>query len=186
VGQVSRSDPARSLRGEKPRLSLRGSRASTPFSYHGQLSRVLDMHRLLVIGLALILGSSVPANAQLASGAPDLVLGNGHIFTGAEGKPWVEAVSIKGDRVVAAGTDAAVSATADQHTKIIDLGGRMAMPGINDAPEHVGGASFGLQVLFSPGHGPHGPGPEPSVAELADAVRSAALTARTGGGFMPR
>ena len=138
------------------------------------------MLRLLTVRVALALGSVGAATAQLPAGAPDLVLRSGHIFTGAATTPWVEAIAIKDDRVVAVGSDAAIGATTDSHTKVIDLGGRMAMPGINDAHEHIGGAAFGVQLHFPPGHSRFGPGPEPSIAELADAVKAAAATAPAG------
>ena len=138
------------------------------------------MHRLLTAALSLGLGSVVAAGAQTSGGAPDLVLRNGHIFTGDRAMPWVQAVSIQGNHVIAVGTNAAIAATADSHTKVIDLGGRMAMPGINDAHEHIGGAAFGVELQFPPGHSRFGPGPEPSLAELADAVKAAAATAPAG------
>jgi len=138
------------------------------------------MYSALVAGLFVVLGSIAAAHAQSAVGAPDLVLRNGHIFTGTEGKLWVEAVAIKGDRVIAVGTNAAISATADNHSEVIDLGGRMAMPGINDAHDHVGGASFGLRIPFPSAKGPHGFGPQPSITELANSVRLAAQTVPAG------
>ena len=135
------------------------------------------MNRFLFTSLAagLVIASAV--GAQTPPVVPDLVLRNGHIFTGDKADPWVEAISIRGERIVLAGSDATVTATVGAQTKVIDLQGRMAMPGINDSHDHVGGADFGVQLHFPPGNGPHGPGPEPSVAELADAVKAAALTA---------
>jgi predicted amidohydrolase YtcJ len=138
------------------------------------------MNRLLTAALSLGLGSFVAAGAQTPGGVPDLVLRNGHIFTGERAMPWVEAISIQGNHVVAVGTNAAIGATADSHTKVIDLGGRMAMPGINDAHEHIGGAAFGVELHFPRGHSRFGPGPEPTVAELAEAVKAAAATAPAG------
>ena len=139
------------------------------------------MSRFLFTSLAtgLVIASTV--GAQTPAVLPDLVLRNGHIFTGDKANPWVEAISIRGDRIVLAGSDAAVMATAGAQTKAIDLQGRMAMPGINDSHDHVGGAGFGVQLHFPPGNGPHGPGPEPSIAELAAAVKAAALSAPPGG-----
>jgi hypothetical protein len=106
---------------------------------------------------------------------PDLILTNGHIFTGDTANPWVTAVSIEGEKVLAVGTDAALTATADKHTRIVDLHGRMAMPGINDAHDHVGGAPFGVEA-----HTQTLPPANPSIDEVADAVHAAALTAASG------
>ena len=138
------------------------------------------MDRFLFTSLVAGLVVASTAGAQMPAVVPDLVLRNGHIFTGDKANPWVEAISIRGERIVMAGGDAAVIATAGTQTKVIDLHGRMAMPGINDSHDHVGGAGFGVQLHFPPGHGPHGPGPEPSVAELADAVKAVVLTAPAG------
>ncbi len=135
------------------------------------------MDRFLFTSLAagLVLASTVAAQTPVT--VPDVVLRNGHIFTGDKANPWVEAISIRGERIELAGSDAAVTATAGAQTKVIDLQGRMAMPGINDSHDHVGGAGFGVQLYFPPGNGSHGPGPEPSITELADAVAATGLIA---------
>jgi len=118
--------------------------------------------------LALLLGATASA-AQ----SPDIILRKGHIFTGDAAKSWVEAISIKGNKILAVGADGAITATADKHTQIIDLDGRMAIPGINYAHDHVGGASYGVEAVTK-----RPPQDDPSIAELADAVRTAAATAK--------
>jgi len=88
-----------------------------------------------------------------AGGQPavaDLVLVNGRIFTVDPALPRAEAVAIRGDRIVARGTDAAVRALAGPTTRVIDAGGRVVIPGINDAHAHVGARPPG-QVLRLPG-----------------------------------
>ena len=114
------------------------------------------------------------------SGPPDLILVHGHIFTADASTPWVEAVAIRGDRIVATGSTNAMLASSDAHTVQIDLQGRMAMPGINDAHDHVGGAPFGLPMHFPAVDSRFGPGPDPSPAELAAAVKDAAVKAAPG------
>ncbi|RXH57383.1 amidohydrolase [Granulicella sibirica] len=131
----------------------------------------MPLHREISISVVLCL--AVTASAQKPA-SPDLVLCHGHIFTADTTNPWVEAVAIRGDRILAAGADGAVCSTADAHTQVINLEGRMAMPGIDDSHDHVGGALYGIQVPFpSP---PHGQGPDPSIAELAAGVKAAAAT----------
>ncbi|MBP0437199.1 amidohydrolase [Tianweitania sediminis] len=66
----------------------------------------------------------------------DLVLRGGRIWTG-YGNPIVEAVSIRGNLVLATGSDAEVAASCGPNTKIVDLDGRFAMPGLNDAHLHL-------------------------------------------------
>ena len=115
---------------------------------------------------------AVSAPAQ----SPDMILHHGHIFTGDKVTHWVEALSISGDTVLAAGSETAIMATADRHTQVIDLQGRMAMPGINDAHEHVGGAGYGVEAVTK-----IPPGVHPSIEEVAEAVRVAAAAAPAGG-----
>jgi len=138
------------------------------------------MDRFFFTSLAAGLVIVSTAGAQTPAVVPDLVLRNGHIFTGDKVNPWVEAISIRGEHIVLVGSNASVMATAGTQTKVIDLQGRMAMSGINDSHDHVGGAGFGVQLHFPPGNGPHGAGPEPTVTELADAIKAAALTAPQG------
>lgn len=64
---------------------------------------------------------------------PDLVIVNARVFTNDAAQPWAEAVAVKGQRVVAVGGRAEVSVAAGPHTRVIDAGGRVLVPGFNDA-----------------------------------------------------
>ena len=73
------------------------------------------------------------------------------------------------------GADAKITAMADKHTQVIDLQGKMAMPGINDAHAHVGGSLPGLEVKTKrPAQA------DPSLSEVMDAVRIAVSDAKPG------
>ena len=67
---------------------------------------------------------------------PDLILFNGKIFTSVETRPWVEALAIRGERIVATGDTKTIRAMAGPKTNAIDLHGGTAIPGINDAHHH--------------------------------------------------
>lgn len=67
----------------------------------------------------------------------DLVLVNGVIYTGDSARPRVEALAVKGERIIAVGTTKEVQAMAGESTRVIDLQGRFAMPGFNDAHIHM-------------------------------------------------
>jgi predicted amidohydrolase YtcJ len=88
--------------------------------------------RLLILGIVLL---STAVNAQQQQ-APDLVLFHGRVFTSDPANRWAEAVAIRGNRIVAVGTDSAVTALAGDSTKKIDLRGHLVIPGINDAHTH--------------------------------------------------
>jgi len=86
----------------------------------------------LSIGL-LCLSMSAFAQQQ---GDPDLILFNGKIFTSVEARPYVEALAIRGERIVATGDTKTIRAMAGPKTNAIDLHGGTAIPGINDAHHH--------------------------------------------------
>jgi predicted amidohydrolase YtcJ len=104
-----------------------------------------------------------------ASPPPRTILHGGKVFTADAERPWAEAVAIQGERVVAVGSDEEVLALATPHAHLIDLGGRVVVPGLNDAHVHVL-APQGVYVN-SPAFVP---GPGPSVDEVAGLLGGAA------------
>ncbi|MFC0203434.1 amidohydrolase [Novosphingobium soli] len=136
------------------------SRTARPF-----LRRVADA------GALTLMIATIPAQAKPA--APDLILFHGHIFTAESTDRFVEALAIRGDRIVAAGSDAAVQRLADARTRRIDLGGRTVVPGLDDAHVHLefepeGQVSLALRSA------------DPNWEELRSAVRDAIPTLPAG------
>lgn len=80
-----------------------------------------------------------PPPTVLDSPPIDLVLTGGKIFTADPAKPWAEALAIRGDRIAAVGTAGEIRALAGvgSATRVVDLGGRVVIPGINDAHVHA-------------------------------------------------
>jgi predicted amidohydrolase YtcJ len=66
----------------------------------------------------------------------DLVLHGGKIWTG-YGNPITEAIAVLGNKVVACGSNADIKTLIGSSTKVVDLAGRFAMPGLNDAHLHL-------------------------------------------------
>ncbi|GLR53233.1 amidohydrolase [Shinella yambaruensis] len=66
----------------------------------------------------------------------DLVLTNGRIYTGDPGLPWCQSLAVSGGRIVARGERADVEHLIGPQTRIKDLGGRFAMPGLYDMHTH--------------------------------------------------
>ena len=106
---------------------------------------------------------------------PLLILTGGRIFTADSARPWVEALAIRGDRIVAVGTTPDVRRLAGQGAREIALGGRVVIPGINDAHDHLAEAALGPQ--FRTGTSPT---PDPPASQVLDSVR--ALAGRTPAG----
>jgi hypothetical protein len=75
--------------------------------------------------------------------AADLVLRGGRVWVG-KGLPPATALAARDGRVVAVGGDADVAPWIGDSTKVIDLAGRLAVPGFNDAHVHFLSGGFGL------------------------------------------
>ena len=69
---------------------------------------------------------------------PSLALLHGKVFTSDVRRPWAEALGIAGDRIAVVGTDEEVQrwAAGQGNARIIDVAGRVVIPGINDAHVH--------------------------------------------------
>lgn len=90
----------------------------------------------------------------------NLVLMNGRITTLDPSRPETEAIAITSGKVTATGTDGEIMADAGS-AKIVDLGGRRVVPGLNDSHTHLirGGLNFNLELRWE------------NVPSLADALR---------------
>jgi len=75
----------------------------------------------------------------------DLAFVNGAVYTVDGARPWARAVAVRGGRIVAVGDDDQVLDGTDGSTEIVDLRGRMLLPGFQDA--HVHPPSGGLGML---------------------------------------
>lgn len=68
----------------------------------------------------------------------DMLLTNGKVFTADTARLYVEAIAIRGNKIMAVGTTAEMQKLAGPGTRKIDLGGKTVIPGINDAHDHIG------------------------------------------------
>ena len=119
---------------------------------------------------------SLAASLSAYAAAPDLILFNGKVFTSDPANPNAEALAIRGERIVAVDTTKNISALAGPNTKRIDLGGRVVVPGFNDAHFHHMPNPEGVTVRL-----PMPPGafvPEPTWDEVLAALPAAVQQAR--------
>ena len=65
---------------------------------------------------------------------------NGRIYTNDPSEPWAEAMLVRGEELIAVGSDDEVGALVETGTKVVDLEKHFVMPGFNDAHVHLGGA----------------------------------------------
>jgi len=69
----------------------------------------------------------------------DLVLKNGKIVTVDESVPEAQAVAVRGDVIVAVGSDKMIESYIGETTKVIDLDGMLAIPGFIESHGHFTG-----------------------------------------------
>ncbi|HTY57630.1 MAG TPA: amidohydrolase [Bacteroidota bacterium] len=91
--------------------------------------------------------------ASFAQVPADLVLIHGKIWTVNPAQPLAEAVACYGGRIIAVGTSDEVSRFEGRGTRVVDLRGKLAVPGFNDAHVHLidGGAAMASVQLRDAG-----------------------------------
>ncbi len=128
--------------------------------------RTLSYTVLLVV--VVILGSS-PSGSPQAVQPADLVLRNGKIVTVDPARPHAEALAIRGDIITAVGTNKEVQAYIGPNTRVIDLGGKPAVPGFIEGHGHftgIGQAKMNLDLMSVKNW-------DEVVAKVAEAARKA-------------
>lgn len=96
-----------------------------------------------------------------SSAKADLILVNGQFHTVDRENPLAEAVAVRDGKFLAVGTAAEVMQYHDDATKVVDLKGHTAIPGLNDSHLHLirGGLNYNLELRWE------------GVPSLADALR---------------
>ena len=82
------------------------------------------------------------AAAPTAAFAADYVLTNGKIYTVNTDQPWAEAVVVDDERITFVGDAETAKSHIDGDTEVIDLAGRMVLPGMIDTHVHPGVAAL--------------------------------------------
>lgn len=104
--------------------------------------------------------------------APDLIVHHGRIVTADAKFSIVEAMAVENGKIVATGTNAAVLAKKGPATKLIDLGGKMVLPGLIDAHVHALGAGLSEYKRKLP--------PLDSITDIQKFIREQAKTTPKG------
>jgi len=92
---------------------------------------------------------------------PELILHNGKFATVNPKQPEAQASAVAGGRFSAVGSDSDILKLRGPATQVIDLGGRRAIPGLNDSHLHLirGGLNYNMELRWD------------GVPSLADALR---------------
>lgn len=120
----------------------------------------------LAIAIAFASAPQSPSTAALA-------IIHARVYTGDAARPWAEAISIHNNRIAAVGTTAEVTAGGVAQT--IDAGGRLLIPGFNDAHAHPG-----AMPEMTPLEGRPAVEHDPTLDEVIARIKAAAAKAPAG------
>jgi len=121
------------------------ARARCQTKYSIELDNMNFLSKLVIGGMSF-LALVLPANGQDA----DLVLRNGVVWTVDDNNPQGEAIASLNDKIVYVGSDAGVEIYIGPGTRVVDLDGKLVMPGFNDNHVHfesTGRLLYGLSLL---------------------------------------
>jgi predicted amidohydrolase YtcJ len=86
--------------------------------------------------------------AVLSSDAPaDVVLISARIWTGDPTRPEAQALAVRGDRIVAVGSNAEIERLKGARTQVLDGRGRRVVPGFIDSHTHMSMGGFNLLAV---------------------------------------
>lgn len=97
----------------------------------------ISLSRWSVVAVAIVMfivGALGGVNSQEVA---DLVLRNGKIVTMNPAQPEARALAIKGDRIMAVGSDEQVQKLIGRSTRVIDLRGKLVVPGLIESHAHM-------------------------------------------------
>ncbi len=97
------------------------------------------------IGILLVLGTLL--QGLQVSELADMVLTNGQVFTGLDEKPRFQAVSVKDGKIIAVGTNEEIAESVGTSTLVLDVEGKLVIPGFIDAHCHFSSGGRSLTKL---------------------------------------
>ncbi|MHC4947419.1 MAG: amidohydrolase [Planctomycetota bacterium] len=103
--------------------------------------------RCLLAPVATLLLTAAPTRGAEPA---DLILRNGRIATVDDDHREVRALAVAGDRILAVGSEERIDALRGESTTVIDLDGRLAIPGFIESHGHfisIGDAMMGLDLM---------------------------------------
>jgi len=97
----------------------------------------MKSHPGIVISISVFLLMLFARTSLAQQSTPDIILNNGKIITVDARFSIAEAVAVRGEQIVAVGTNDEITALAGPDTTVIDLKGRSVIPGLIDNHGHM-------------------------------------------------
>ena len=107
-------------------------------------STTLSLVLLLASGKAILPANGIPVGEHGERQVANLVFRNGAIYTVDAARSWASAVAVAGSRIVYVGTVDGAAPFIGAATRVVDLRGRMMLPGFQDSHLHPSGGGIGM------------------------------------------
>jgi predicted amidohydrolase YtcJ len=100
---------------------------------HQDAKRFRDGAGALVAAGCLVVAACTSRPAEPA----DLLIRHARVYTADAARPWAEAIAIRGERIAWVGDDPDAASWRGERTRVIDVGGRLVLPGFIDSHNHI-------------------------------------------------
>ena len=104
----------------------------------------------LFIWVGVLLGIFLIFSGCQKQEKADLAIIDAKVFTVSDDNPWAQAIAIRGEKIVAVGSEEEIEKHIDSSTKILNVDGKLVIPGLIDAHCHFasGGRRLGMLILY--------------------------------------
>src|SRR5256885_13778553 len=92
------------------------------------------MRKLITLIVLVVVG--LVAGTSVAAQSADIVIRNASIHTMDAKRPIAQSIAVFQGKIVAVGSDSDTKGWIGKNTRVIDAGGRLVLPGFNDAHVH--------------------------------------------------
>jgi len=99
-------------------------------------ARPIHLAFVVIAALAALAAAGLAANSAEPTEKADLILKNGAVYTVDVVRSWANAVAVKGETILYVGSNRGAQRYAGPKTRVVDLGGKMVLPGFQDAHVH--------------------------------------------------
>jgi len=142
------------------------SAAKGPERAFGSFAALRVTVTVLAVAVVVLVVACGRGDDSPTGGPADLLLRGGAVYTMDAPRAWATAVGVKGGRIIYVGSDSVPDGMIDSETEVVDLAGKMVLPGFQDGHVHLlaGGVELGDCTLFT----------IMSPAAVADSIRACA------------
>lgn len=96
----------------------------------------MSIRAMLFLAVLLMPFALSRAQGEAGSEGASLVFRNGRLYTLDAARPWATSVAIRDGRIVAVGSDADTARQVGEQTRVLDLRGKLVLPGFHDVHAH--------------------------------------------------